>query len=113
MITQVEFGRITIAGERYESDIIIFPDGRVTAGWRRKSGHRLTFADLRPLVEAAPALIVAGTGVYGRMAPEPTLAARLAGLGITFRASANREAAADFNRHWPTGRVGGCFHLTC
>jgi hypothetical protein len=113
MITQVEFGRITIAGRRYETDLIIYPDGRVTAGWRRKSGHRLTFEDLRPLVAAAPELIVAGTGVYGRMAPEPTLAAQLASLGIAFSAAVNREAAAHFNRHWLTGRVGGCFHLTC
>ena len=113
MIDSIAFGSITIDGRRYATDVIIHPDGTVTENWWRKSGHRLTFEDIRPLVDAAPELIVAGTGAYGRMKPDRELHTQLARRGIAFSAAANQEAAARFNREWPKRRVGGCFHLTC
>ncbi len=112
-IQQVAFGRLVLEGRTYTSDLVIYPDGRVRDGWRRGRGHRLALEDLAGLVKAAPEVIVAGTGVNGRMVPEPDLEERLAVKGIRLVAAPNEQAAALFNERVPGDRVGACFHLTC
>ncbi len=114
MIDDCGFGSIVIQGRKFGSDLIIHPDGRVQEGWRRARGHRLAVADIEPLIESGPEIIVAGTGVFGRMRPEKELVALLQQRGIEFVAAANKKAMARFNAAKQAGRkVGGCFHLTC
>ena len=113
MIDAVSFGSITIDGKTYTSDLILFPDGRVTDHWRRQAGHRLTFADIVPLVAAGPEWIVAGCGISGMMKPEAGLAETLSEKGIEFLAAPNAEAIRMFNRRGRGGKAGACFHLTC
>ncbi len=114
MIESCGFGSIVIGGRKFRSDLIIYPDGRIEDNWRRLSGHRLIADDIRALVEARPEVIVAGTGVYGRMKPDSHLLEMLEKLGIGFYAMANKKAMAHFNAELEAGRkVGGCFHLTC
>ena len=84
-IQRVAFGRLVLDGRTYTSDLVIYPDGRVREGWRRARGHRLSVENIAGLVERGPELIVAGTGINGRMRPDPDLEERLA----------------------------ACFHLTC
>ena len=112
-IQRVAFGSLVLDGQTYTSDLIIYPDGRVRDGWHRDRGHRLTLEDISVLVEAGPELIVAGTGVNGRMRPATDLEERLAGEGIRLHASPNEAAAAFFNEQARGKRVGACFHLTC
>jgi hypothetical protein len=112
-IQEIAFGRLMLDGRTYTSDLIVHPDGRVQDGWRRDRGHRLSMEDISGLVDARPEIIVAGTGVNGRMKPEPDLEDRLWGLGIRLHASPNEEAAAFFNEQVRERRVGACFHLTC
>ncbi len=114
MIEGCSFGSIVINGRRYTRDLIIYPDGRIEDGWWRRRGHRLTADDIRALTDSRPEVIVAGTGVFGRMKPDPGLAGRLEELGIAFVALANKKAMARFNAEHRAGRrVGACFHLTC
>ena len=113
MIEAVSFGSITIDGKTYTSDILFFPDGRVADAWRRRAGHRLSMADIAPLVAAEPEVIVAGCGVSARMVPDSGMAGALARQGIEFFAAANGEAAEIFNRHCGRRKTGACFHLTC
>jgi hypothetical protein len=108
------FGRLVIDGQTYTSDLIIEPDGRIRENWRRRHGHRLNAQDIDALTAAAPAVIVAGTGVSGLMKPDPGLAAELAGQGIRLVAAANAKAVDVYNDLAAAGqRVGACFHLTC
>ena len=114
MIESTAFGVMTIDGRTYTSDLIIFPDAGVKDGWRRKRGHTLCVDDLLALVDAAPALIVAGTGTSGRMRPEASLAPFLGERGIEFIARPNSRAMEIYNdRSVQGGAVGACFHLTC
>ena len=112
-IERVSFGSLVLDGRTYASDLLIYPDGRVEEGWRRDRGHRLAMEDLAGLLGAGPEVIVAGTGVHGRMQPEPDLKARLSERGIRFLAAPNERAMDLFNEWSKKGRVAGCFHLTC
>jgi hypothetical protein len=114
MIESTAFGVMTIDGQTYASDLIIFPDGSIRDGWWRRQGHRLYVDDILALVDAAPALIVAGTGTSGRMRPEAGLATFLGERGIEFIARRNPRAVEIYNDRQGKGEpIGACFHLTC
>jgi hypothetical protein len=114
MIQSTAFGTITIAGRTYTSDVLIFPDGRVEDRWRRRQGHALQADDLLPLVEAAPELIVVGTGTAGRVRPDPSLRVFLDQRGIALLAAPNSRAMAVYNDKLAEGvTVAAGFHLTC
>jgi len=113
MINSTSFGTISIDGKTYHSDVIIYPDGRVADSWWRTSGHRLTFGDIQLLADSKPEVIVAGTGVNGRMIPDPNMASLLGEMGIEFMAAPNEEALKLYNQQVRVRKTGGCFHLTC
>ena len=113
MIDSFGFGFMVIDGHRYSSDLIIYPDGRIRDGWRRRRGHVLTRTDLETLVETWPEMIIAGKGIHGGMQPEPGLEETLRGLGIQFMAASNDQALAWYNDRSAGIKAGACFHLTC
>ena len=113
MIDSTTFGTISIDGKTYNSDVIIYPDGRVADSWRRASGHRLTLGDIQTLTAIEPEVIVAGTGVNGRMIPNPEVVAALAEKGIEILAAPNEKAVKLYNNSLKTRKTAGCFHLTC
>jgi hypothetical protein len=104
---------MVIDGQSYTADLIIYPDGEVRDPWFRKKGHRLSKEDIAGLIEAGPEVIVAGTGVRGRVIPEKDLGRRLRHMGIAFFAVPNSEAVALYNELSSKKRAGACFHLTC
>ena len=112
-IDRYSFGSLVINGKPYTSDVIIYPDGKIEDYWRRKRGHELSTDDIRELIDSAPELIIAGTGVSGRMIPDKDLVKHLSRLAIEFIAAPNEKAMDIFNELAPKKRVGGCFHLTC
>lgn len=114
MIESSAFGRMTIDGRTYISDLFIFPDGHVQDGWWRRRGHALGVDDIMALVAGSPDLIVAGTGTSGRMRPEADLSPFLSEKGIEFIAEPNSRAIPIYNQKVTMGlKVGACFHLTC
>jgi len=113
MIDSATFGKISIDGKTYNSDVIIYPDGRVTDSWWRGSGHRLAIEDIQALTKSKPEVIVAGTGVNGRMIPDPEVAPALAKMGIEFLAAPNKDALKLCNHYVKKRKTAGCFHLTC
>lgn len=113
MIESYSFGRIVIDGRVYNSDIIIYPDGRVQDSWWRKEGHTLSISDIGDLVNTKPDIIIAGTGANGLMRPEGKLESHLTRMGIAFQALPTAEAVKLFNEHCKTRKAGACFHLTC
>ena len=119
-IDSFDFGRITITGKTYTSDVLIFPDGRVQDQWWRARGHLLSREDLIPLLDTDPAEIVVGTGVNGRMRPAPGLVAALAAEGVRLTLLPNAAARTEYNqrvkrttRGATDQRLAACFHLTC
>ena len=107
------FGRLTVSGEPFTKDIIIFPDDRILSPWWRKAGHMLEVADIRELIDTEPEIIVAGTGSSGLMKPSQELIQFLAGTGIEFIAQRTGDAVQTYNTLSGAKKVGGCFHLTC
>jgi len=113
MIDACSFGIIVIDGIKHNSDLLIYPDGRIVEPWWRKSGHRLSSDDIRELIESEPDCIIAGTGVSGQVRPEKALEDLLHQRGISFIAVPNHDAMKHYNEISPKKRVGACFHLTC
>ncbi len=114
MIQNYTFGSITIDDRHYGKDVIILPDGSIIHPWWRKSGHRLTMADIQAVVDAAPDLLVVGTGDSGRMKPAADLQDELRNMGIEMEIVPTARAIETFNAaHEQGARVAGCFHLTC
>jgi hypothetical protein len=114
MIDAFSFGRMVVDGRTYGQDLILFPDGRIQDSWWRKSGHRLTAADIAALMAARPAVVVVGTGVYGYMKPDDTVGRALAEAGIRLVAEPTGRAWQTYNRLAAGDvRVGACFHVGC
>ena len=113
LIDSYNFGKMVISGREYTADLIIYPDGRIQDSWWRREGHRLALADIRELVEAAPEIIVVGTGAFGRMKPEEDLESLLGEETIELIARPTGEAVRIYRENSREKRVGACFHLTC
>ncbi|MBN1270252.1 MAG: hypothetical protein JXB04_11745 [Kiritimatiellae bacterium] len=113
MIEGYSFGEIVIDGNRFNTDVLIFPDGHVDYSWWRKDGHLLTMEDIRELVTAQPEWIIAGTGEYGMVKLEPGLQKQLEQQGIKLEALPTAEAVKLYNDIRDSGSVGACLHITC
>ncbi len=112
-IDAYHFGRMTVDGVDYTSDLILLPGG-VRDGWWRGEGHRLAVADLDAVAEATPAVVVIGTGASGCMQVPAATREWLEARGAAVEAAPTGEAVDRYNRHAAAGeRVVGCFHLTC
>ena len=107
------FGLLVIDGKKYTSDLVIYPDGHVSDSWYRKNGHKLSQDDIDQLIASCPEVIVAGTGMDGRVIPEKKLEELLVNKGIEFYSAPNGMAVELFNQHVGKKRKGACFHLTC
>ena len=112
-IEQYGFGHMTIGGQPYEEDVIVFPD-RVMAGWWRREGHSLGVEDLKDVFQFDPDVLVVGTGASGRMGiPEETRKA-IEQQGIKLESHSTGKAAEVFNEYVEKKEnVAGAFHLTC
>jgi len=113
LIEDYAFGRITIDGRRYGSDVIIYPD-RVEDTWWRREGHRLQVQDLSDVFAARPEVLVVGQGKPGLMSvPESTREA-VAERGIELVVARTPEACRRYNELLLEGRrVVAALHLTC
>jgi hypothetical protein len=112
-ITECRFGRLTIDGVGYESDVIVH-NGRVYPDWYRKKGHSLSMDDLEVVLADPPELLVLGRGHLKVMrVPDETRAA-LADRGIELIDLSTPNAVQRFMELLPGGRrVSAAFHLNC
>lgn len=113
MIEKSAFGSIQIDGRTYTTDVLVYPDGRVSDNWWRRHGHRLALEDLEALLAAEPDVIVIGAGVYGRVQPEPGLEKALQQRGVELVMDPTGDAVVHFNELTPRRRTAAGFHLTC
>ena len=113
MIDDCAFGRVTIDGTTYTSDVIIYPD-HVDASWWRQEGHRLQPEDLTEAFAAEPAVLVVGQGNPGLMrVPEATRQV-VAERGIELVVCKTAEACERYNQLTTQGsNVVAALHLTC
>ena len=112
MIDSYDFGRITINGKHYTTDLLVFPD-KVKTDWRRKEGHCLQIADLKEALEAKPEVLVVGTGYSGMMLVPHETRKYIESEGIQFIVQRTAEACKTFNRLAESRTVVAALHLTC
>ena len=113
-INECRFGRMTISGKPFSTDLIILPSGRVMDNWIRKSGHFLEYNDLKTLIDTGPEAIIVGTGISGRMKVDNELLSLLNHMDIKADVFPNPQAVELYNQKISTGLLfGACFHLTC
>jgi hypothetical protein len=111
-IEHYSFGKITIEGKTYTSDMIIYP-GKVNASWWRKQGHNLEIADLVDVLAAQPEVLVVGTGAMGLMKVPKETISHLESKGIEVHVVRTGEAVELFNKLQKDKIVIAAFHLTC
>jgi hypothetical protein len=105
---------MVIGDQRYTSDLMIYPDGRIEDKWWRATGHRLERADIQALLDTGPETLVVGTGIYGMMRVRAGLKAYLSAHNIVLMSDRTESATQLFNQLKQKGsKVAGCFHLTC
>ncbi|MFO7948281.1 MAG: MTH938/NDUFAF3 family protein [Armatimonadota bacterium] len=112
MIEDYSFGRIVIDGQTYTDDVIIYRE-RVDDSWWREEGHRLKVADIEEVIEAAPEVLVVGTGAYGRVSVEPEVKQRLEDEGIELLSAPTEEACETYNELSGEKKTVAALHLTC
>jgi len=113
-IDHYSFGRMTVGGREFTSDLIIHPDGRIVNNWWRKEGHNLVLEDIAGLLESFPNRLIIGTGNSGVMAVEPRVLELCRKRGIEVEALPTKEAVKRFNEAVKgNASLAACFHLTC
>lgn len=113
-IDNYKFGRITIDGNDFTNDVIIFPH-QVKSNWWRKEGHNLYLEDLEEVVNEKPEILIIGKGAYGRMQVRKKVKEKLKEKGINEVIDLETaEACEKFNNLVNTGKnVVAALHLTC
>ncbi|MGB8952404.1 MAG: MTH938/NDUFAF3 family protein [Candidatus Aminicenantales bacterium] len=112
MIDAYDFGKMTVDGHVYNSDLIIYPR-RIESPWWRKSGHTLHLADIPEILQEEPEVIIIGTGFFGLMREEKEVRRAAQDKKISLVVEKTREAVRSFNRIAPQKKTVGAFHLTC
>lgn len=112
LIESYSFGRISIDGHKYSSDVLIYPE-RVEAGWWRLEGHNLQLVDLQAVLECSPDVLVIGTGTFGRMVVSSELKDQLERRGVQVVVARTPKAVREYNEIRGEGTVAAAFHLTC
>jgi hypothetical protein len=111
-IEHYSWGKITVDGRSFTSDVIIYP-GRVDSSWWRKEGHLVQVADLAEVVNALPEVLVIGTGALGVMkVPEETMS-HLEAKGIEVHVRKTGKAVELFNELQKRKKAVAALHLTC
>ncbi len=112
-IEHYEFGRITIDGETYRSDVIVWPE-EVDDSWWRVEGHGLCREDLEPLLSKDPDVLIIGTGAHGAMAVPPEMVRYMAGRASEVHVERTGRACEIYNElAGGERRVVAGLHLTC
>jgi hypothetical protein len=112
-ITNYTFGKISIDGKTYHSDVII-TSNKVKDNWWRKEGHNLAIADLADVLDANPEVLIIGSGYYGRMQVPEVTRDFLNEKGIQVEVVPTSVAVEKFNQlQQKCARIVAALHLTC
>lgn len=113
-IDKYSFGKMTIGGKEFTSDLIIHRDGRIQDNWWRKQGHNLIPEDISIIFDSKPEKLIVGSGAFGLMKASDDVLNLCKKRGIEVEICRTPAAVTRFNEVTEAGRaVAACFHLTC
>jgi hypothetical protein len=108
------FGRMTVGGKEFMSDLILHSDGHIEDNWWRTRGHSLFPDDITTVLDEVPEKLVIGTGASGMMSVSESVVELSKNRGIEVEVCPTAIAVTRFNEAVEAGLVvAGCFHLTC
>jgi hypothetical protein len=116
-ISKTSFGSITIAGQRYEHDVIIRLDGKVMKRKKKLSkkifgtSHTISLAEAEYIYEKGARSIVIGTGQTGMVELSPEAAAFFESKRCATHLLPTPRALELWNEI--KGPAIALFHLTC
>jgi hypothetical protein len=116
-VDKTKFGSITVAGEKYDSDILIRLDGKVTKRKKKLSkevygtSHRLSLAEAEFIYEEGAEQIIIGSGQSGML----ELSDEAAEFFVQKKCKINLQITPEAIKSWnkAKGKTIGCFHITC
>ncbi len=114
---KTSFGRVTVDGKTYKSDIYIRPDGTVKkrnrAQARQKYGtsHEIGPDELKKVCKGGTDILVIGTGQSGQASMTAEGKEYLQRRGIMSQLLPTPEAIRQYNR--AKGRKAALIHVTC
>jgi len=111
-IESFKFGSITIAGNTYTGDVIVYPD-RVDELWAREEEHRPQISEFADIVDAEPDILIIGTGYAGVLSIPDQIRNYLTSKGIDVRIDKTKQAIELFNSLQDTEKVIAALHITC
>lgn len=111
-IDSYRFGEIVISGQKYSSDLVIFPD-RVRDSWWRKTGHQLCLEDIAEVIAENPEVLLVGTGASGLMKVLPEVEQAAQAQGIRLIVEPTDRACNTYNQLCHSQRLVAALHLTC
>jgi glucokinase len=117
IVDAYEFGRITLGGKTYSTDVYVRASGKVKK--RRKADikelygttHKVGPEEVQKLVKGRPGVLVVGTGAEGKVEVAADARKILSKHGVTLQALPTPDAVAAFNAL--NGRKAAVFHVTC
>ena len=113
LVESYRFGKIVINGQKYNKDLIVFPD-EVRTNWWRKNGHSLCLEDLTVLDDIKTDFLIVGIGSAGVMKVPSEVIQELKQKEIEVIVLKTPEAVEEYNRLVKEGKqVAAAFHLTC
>ena len=112
MIDSYEFGKITVDGRSFRSDVKIYPD-RVDASWWRKEGHNLCIQDIQDIIDYRPEVLIIGQGQPGLMKVHENIQEAIRKAGIKVYVSGTEKAVRLYNELHRKRKAVAALHLTC
>ncbi len=113
LVENYRFGKIIVNGQKYNKDLIIFPN-EIKTNWWRRDGHSLCLADLEALNDIKIDILVVGIGSAGIMQVPSDVVQELNLKEIEVIVLKTPNAVEEYNRLAKEGKqVAGAFHLTC
>jgi hypothetical protein len=116
-IDETQFGSITVAGEKYEHDVIIRLNGKVRKRKKKLSkelfgtSHIISLAEAEYVYEDGANWMIIGTGQSGRAKLSPEAAVFFQKKRCAVKPLSTPEAIRCWND--TEGAVIGLFHVTC
>lgn len=112
IINSYFFGKITVNGYIYFSDIIISPNN-VQSDWHRGKRHYLSFNDIYSIIERKPDVLIIGTGMFGLMRVDNNMIEDLIERGVhNIIIEKTKQACILYNKEKTRKKVA-VLHITC
>jgi hypothetical protein len=116
-IEKTKFGSITIAGEKYEHDVLIRMDGKIEKRKKKLSkevfgtSHIISKAEAEYVFEEGMETLLVGAGQEGLVKLSDEAAAFFKRKGCAVELLPTPKAIQRWNE--ASGKVAGLFHVTC